>query len=43
MIDYNDVYQLWDENADKDKATGVDLKYQSEEDAADNWDNCELN
>lgn len=44
MRDYNDLYQLWDENADKDKATGADLKYQMEEDLANyNISDYELN
>ena len=43
MMDYSDLYKLWDENAEKDKATGADLKYQIEEEAADNWDDNELN
>ena len=35
---YNALFELWDINADKDKSTGADLKYQMEEDLADNWD-----
>lgn len=43
MDKYKEIFKLWDENADKDKATGADFKYQIEEDAADNWDINELN
>ena len=43
MDKYTEIFKLWDSNADKDKATGADLKYQREEDAADSWDICELN
>lgn len=28
----NEIFKLWDSNADRDKATGADLKYQMKED-----------
>lgn len=34
MDKYNEIFKLWDNNADRDKATGADLKYQIEEDLA---------
>lgn len=40
---YTDLFKLWDENADKEKATGADLKYQIQEEAADNQNDNELN
>ena len=38
MRGYSDLYKLWDDNADRDKATGADLKYQIEEELSDYWE-----
>ena len=36
MDRYKELFNLWDENAARDEATGADIRYQMEENIAEN-------